>query len=123
MIALVSFIISCLSLLQLVSALAVPILPRQTTNNPPSSPNEFFLKTSLVSGDSSKDGLYVAAYHTGAGENDAVLVPGTADASAAFLNGTNLQFDLGTDFPWGTVMGGDANYAGEFNYRFSAEVS
>lgn len=33
-------------------------------------------------------------------------------ASKAFLNGTYMQFDYDTAFPWGMQMGNDNNYAG-----------
>ena len=42
-----------------------------------------------------------------------VLVPGNESyLSTGFLNGTYQEFNLGNDFPYGFVMGGDANYAG-----------
>lgn len=52
---------------------------------------EYYLKTQVIKGgNSSKSGLYLEAYHTGAGENDAVLVPNTPDQTLAkgFLNGS-----------------------------------
>jgi hypothetical protein len=52
---------------------------------------EYYLKTQVINGgNSSKSGLYLEAYHTGAGENDAVLVPNTPDQTMAtgFLDGS-----------------------------------
>lgn len=51
-----------------------------------------------------------AVYHTGAGMNDLVL-GSKAGASKAFLNSTQLQWDLGTpDIPWGISLTSAANY-------------
>ncbi|KXG50180.1 uncharacterized protein PGRI_061470 [Penicillium griseofulvum] len=55
--------------------------------------------------------LYVYAYHTGAGLNDAVLSKDASIASSVYLNGTNALFDLKTEFPWGMIATGDTNYA------------
>ncbi|KAJ5360146.1 hypothetical protein N7517_009337 [Penicillium concentricum] len=55
--------------------------------------------------------LYVYAYHTGAGLNDAVLTEDVGTASSIYLNGTNALFDLKTEFPWGMIATGDTNYA------------
>ena len=62
------------------------------------------LKT--VSSNPAFSSLYVEAYHTGAGFNDAVLVSSGPDNVFAngFLNGTQQEFNLGDDFPWGMVM-------------------
>ena len=51
---------------------------------------EYYLKTHVTDGgNSSKDGLYLASYHTGAAENDAVLVPPTGHALAkGFMDGS-----------------------------------
>lgn len=52
---------------------------------------EYYLKTQVINGgNSSKSGLYLEAYHTGAAENDAVLVPNTPDQTMAtgFLDGS-----------------------------------
>lgn len=65
----------------------------------------YYLKT--ISNRTAFADLYVEAYHTGAGFNDAVLVqkgsPNTL-AATGFLNGTYQEFNLGDDFPWGMVM-------------------
>ncbi|OJZ84264.1 hypothetical protein ASPFODRAFT_48267 [Aspergillus luchuensis CBS 106.47] len=96
------------SLALLASTVAAgPVLyPRQSSN----STQSFYLKTSgATNGD--HNNLYVYAYHTGAGFNDAVLTSDVGTASPAFLNGTHTQFDLGTSFPWGFKMGVQNNYA------------
>lgn len=96
------------TLLLLPTSLAIAIEPRQG--------QEFYLKTSVVGGSgyggNNKGGLYVTAYHTGAGLSDATLESDLSEAAKGFLNGTNLQFDLNTNFPWGFNLGGEANYAG-----------
>ncbi|OBT62148.1 hypothetical protein VE03_08293 [Pseudogymnoascus sp. 23342-1-I1] len=70
------------------------------TNNP-SKP--YRLKTTVVSGDATKNNLYVQSYHTGAGLNDVALV--SEGGSAAYINGTYQQFDLnGSTFPSGLVL-------------------
>lgn len=93
------------SLALLVSAVAAnPIL--RTRDD---SPKNFHLKTAGAS-NSAHNGLYVYGYHTGAGLNDAVLSPDVGTASPAFLNGTNVQFDLDTPFPWGLYMLPQNNY-------------
>ena len=95
------------SLALLASAVsATPLIPRQTSKS-------FHLKTTQA-GQDQHNNLYVCGYHTGAGLNDAVLSANAGDASKAFLNGTNVQFDLDTPFPWGFNMVGASNYGGEF---------
>lgn len=81
-----------------------------TTQTQAASKNEFHLKT-IGSNMPDHNDLYVVAYHTGAGFNDAVLTKNAASASSAYLNGTRALFDLGTSFPWGMLVGGDTNYA------------
>ncbi|OOQ82308.1 hypothetical protein PEBR_39614 [Penicillium brasilianum] len=71
---------------------------------------EFHLKT-FGAQNSHHNNLYVYAYHTGAGFNDAVLDKNGTIASSFYLNGTNALADLGTDFPWGVIATGDTNYA------------
>ncbi|KAL5349358.1 hypothetical protein ACLOAV_005648 [Pseudogymnoascus australis] len=67
----------------------------------PSKP--YRLKTTVVSGDATKNNLYVQSYHTGAGLNDVALV--AEGGSAAFINGTYQQFDLSSStFPSGLVL-------------------
>lgn len=89
---------------------ATPLIPRQTSKS-------FHLKTSQAAQDQHNN-LYVYGYHTGAGLNDAVLSANAGDASKAFLNNTNVQFDLDTPFPWGFNMVGASNYGGEFLHLF-----
>ena len=74
------------------------------------SPKEFHLKTAGASNAKFND-LFVYAYHTGAGFNDAVLSKDNTIASAFYFNGTMALADLKTEFPWGMIAPGDANYA------------
>jgi len=77
---------------------------------------EYRLQTKIVNNKndhgSFKGKLWLSAYHTGAGLNDAVLLKNGSEAIKGYLNETIQQFDLGTEFPWFMAMGGDANYAG-----------
>ncbi|KAF4314034.1 hypothetical protein GTA08_BOTSDO00792 [Botryosphaeria dothidea] len=74
---------------------------------------EYVLKTQLVSNnDTSKakfNDLYLTAFHTGAGTNDAVFTSSKGDAATAFLNettdGSFQEFDFGTEFPWSLQIG------------------
>ncbi|KAJ0422621.1 hypothetical protein BJY00DRAFT_71391 [Aspergillus carlsbadensis] len=89
------------------AALATPFHhARQSTK----APDSFYLKTS-GSENSAHNDLYVYGYHTGAGLNDAVLTPDVGTASKAFMNGTNVQFDFNSNFPWGLYPIGVTNYA------------
>lgn len=96
------------SLLLFSTALATPVPQRRAS--------EFHLRTKVTNGTydcgSDKNCLYVSAYHTGAGLNDVALLSNVTLADKAFLNGTNLQFDFGTTFPWGLELGYEP-YAGE----------
>jgi microcompartment protein CcmK/EutM len=93
----------------LVSAVAAnPML--HTTRQATDATKPFHLKTADASNEKHNN-LYVYAYHTGAGFNDAVLTSDVNTASTAFLNGTYTQFDLKTPFPWGFNPIGDTNYA------------
>lgn len=81
---------------------ASPTPAPQVTSTKPSPLSSFYLKT--CSNNTSKNNLYVAAYHTGAGQNDAVLVE-KAGAIAGTLNDTSLIFyGLGAGVPWGLVL-------------------
>ena len=84
---------------------------------------EYHLKTALKPGQPGKErynNLWLEAYHTGAGENDAVMVKDQAAAIKGFLNGTNGKeagvtyqnqvFDLGNSFPWTMVMAENVNF-------------
>jgi len=68
---------------------------------------EFHLHTQLKPGQDGKarfDNLWLYAYHTGAGMNDAMLSANKSYAIPGFLNGTNLEFDLGTQgIPWSMI--------------------
>ncbi|BCR87189.1 uncharacterized protein ACHE_31176A [Aspergillus chevalieri] len=90
------------------AATASPLISRASSDEAITT-KKFHLKTT-ASDASAHNNLYVYAYHTGAGLNDAVLSANADDASKAFVNGTNVQFDLGTPFPWGVNMVGATNY-------------
>lgn len=86
------------------------------------APKEFHLKTSDASHSEHND-LYVYAYHTGAGFNDAVLSKNASIASSFHLNGTNALADLKTEFPWGVYVPGNTNYAGKLHTSRSKNKS
>lgn len=89
-----------LSLVALTSASPTPASTEIPTR--PSPLSSFYLKT--CSNVTSKNNLYVTAYHTGAGQNDAVLVE-KAGAIAGTLNDTSIIFyGLGAGVPWGLVL-------------------
>ncbi|KAJ5176597.1 uncharacterized protein N7482_002474 [Penicillium canariense] len=89
----------------------LPMLAATVTANAVArAPTEFHLKTTGASNADHND-LFVYAYHTGAGFNDAVLDKDGSKASPIYLNGTRALADLKTDFPWGLVAIGDTNYA------------
>ena len=107
------------SILCLFSTLAVfPLATSMVSRLEPSK--EFYLKTHSIytppgcvdSHTESKDGLYLTSYHTGAGLSDITFTSDKTIAAKAFLNGTVLQFDYNSTFPWSTFMVGATNYAG-----------
>ncbi|KZN87877.1 hypothetical protein EN45_064380 [Penicillium chrysogenum] len=51
--------------------------------------------------------LYVYAYHTGTGLNDADLTKDVNTASSAYLDGTNAFFGFNTELLWEVVATGD----------------
>lgn len=71
---------------------------------------EFHLKTAGAK-HKHHNHLFVYAYHTGAGLNDAVLDKDASIASPIYLNGTKAQANLHTEFPWGLVAVPNTNYA------------
>ncbi|CAG8262603.1 unnamed protein product, partial [Penicillium nalgiovense] len=96
-----------------------------------SSPEHFHLK-SIGATNQEHNNLYVYAYHTGAGLNDAVLTKDVNTASSVYLNGTNAFFDFNTELLWGVVATGDNKYtswepilinAGQGSNGFSAKGS
>ena len=89
------------------SAIAAPI----TTTTKESK--HFNLKTSGATNENHNN-LYVYAYHTGAGLNDAVLTTDASIASPVYLNGTNAVVDLKSELPWGLIATGNTNYACEY---------
>jgi len=99
-------------LLFLTLSLASPI-----RNPRAASSKEFYLQTSVVNGTadtgSSKEGLYVYSYHTGAGLSDAELTPNKSIADRGFLNSTNqeFQYNLSDSLIWGLVLASDSTYA------------
>lgn len=85
------------------------------------SPKEFHLKTAGANNAKFND-LFVYAYHTGAGLNDAVLSKDNTIASAFYFNGTMALADLKTEFPWGMIAPGDANYACKCEFKSQREA-
>lgn len=58
------------------------------------SSQEYYLQTKVKPGQTGKahlNGLWLEAWHTGAGLDDAVAVPSKKHAAIGFLNGTNGQ--------------------------------
>lgn len=101
------------SLALLASAvMAMPANPAIQRRQAANTTAPFFLKTSGGANEQHNN-LYLTAYHTGAGFNDAVLESSNQNAAKAILNGTNVQFELGTSFPWGLDMGAATNYGGK----------
>lgn len=112
---LTSTIVALSSLLcfSLAAPQAAPSTTTATASSSIPTTGEYYLKSQVINRRSaSKNGLYVSAYHTGAGLNDATLGPGSEGSAKGFLNETYQQFDLGTAFPWGLSIGADTNYAG-----------
>ncbi|KAI9697997.1 MAG: hypothetical protein M1836_004350 [Candelina mexicana] len=92
-------------------ALGIPLEVRATNTSALNTTQEYFLKTEVIYGGPYRfDGLYLSAYHTGAGLNDATLGPD--HGIRGFLNGTRQRFDLGTEFLWGLSLASNFNYAG-----------
>lgn len=92
---------------------SLAILAAAVTANPVAqTAKEFNLKTSGAK-NKNHNNLFVYAYHTGAGLNDAVLDKDGSNASKIYLNGTTALADLGTEYPWGLIATGDTNYACE----------
>lgn len=83
------------------------------------SGREFKLKSTDAT-QAKHNNLYLTAYHTGAGTNDAVLQPNVTVASNFFLNGTAAYADLHTQYPWGIDVQNDVNYAGEYRTQIDS---
>lgn len=92
--------------------LATTTLASPLTTRDGDATKQFHLKTSSQT-NAAHTNLYVSAYHTGAGLNDAVLTKDAGSAASAVLNGTKTQFKLG-GLDWGFQMPGDTNYAGKY---------
>ncbi|KAI9813767.1 MAG: hypothetical protein M1827_003557 [Pycnora praestabilis] len=107
-----NFLISAALLASLVCATSPFLNERRSNITFP----QYYLATHVVNGGPSKyDGLYIQAYHTGAGLNDVVLGTGPPENSYAtigYLNGTQQLFNMDSAFPFSLVLGGDENYAG-----------
>jgi hypothetical protein len=109
----------------------------------PPNPNAYILKTRVRNGtdpslpvtDDCKakySNLYLWAYHTGAGLNDAVVSSNRSLAITGFLNVTDTtagktegfqEFNLSTPFPWGFALTiGTYNGWGEVQINAGAET-
>jgi len=110
------FITSTITILSVVASAVGQSLSLNTSE-------AYYLRTQLKSnqtGQGKHEDLWLSAYHTGAGLNDAVLNSNRSRAIAGFTNATNItnpdggffqyqEFDLGSAFPWGLyIQGGDA---------------
>jgi len=107
----VNFNFYILGALATAASLATAAPSRVVERSPQSSPSfvptgpEYYLQTKVLSGDATKDGLYVQSYHTGAGLNDVVLTSDISGASKGFMNETYQEFALtGSDFPYGFTL-------------------
>lgn len=92
-------------------ATAAPTLPTRQAWTPGTLNNtqEFIIHMAVTDGSTKYQEYSLEAYHTGAGLADPVFTNGTG--SPAFLNGTNLQFDV-SPFPFSVnAEPGDTNYA------------
>jgi len=95
------------AIIGLVSAAPALKEARQSYQN---TTQEFYIKLSVTHGSHKYNGWYLETYHTGAGLADPVFTNTTV--SPAFLNGTQLQFDVGGTYPFSAVASpGDTNYA------------
>ena len=78
-------------------------------------PYNFHLKTRALQptppGIHSKDSLYVAGLHTGAGESVLVLTDKRDDAAKGYLVGANLRFEGNSPFTFGFDMKEPDNHA------------
>lgn len=72
---------------------------------------EFYIGMVVTDGLTKYTGWKLQAYHTGAGLADPVFVPTSDSASRAYLNGTQLQFDV-SPYPFSANgFPSDTNYA------------
>ncbi len=86
------------------AVLGSPLQGRATNTSTLNTTQEYFLKTEVIYGGPYRfNGLYLSAYHTGAGTNDATLTPD--HGIHGFLNDTFQDFDLGNSFPYGLTLG------------------
>ncbi|KAK3063314.1 hypothetical protein LTS18_001391 [Coniosporium uncinatum] len=105
--------------------------PQATTTTPETTPSPSLIPTGPLYRlrtcvkDAAKqqfNNLYLWAYHTGAGLNDAVF---TNNASATyiakgFMNDTHQEFNLGNPFPYGLELAEVSFYAGWQPVRINA---
>ena len=101
------YLVITLSFILLSITIASPLTTRQFDQE------EYYLRTRTADPSSDKNSLYVLAYHTGAGLNDAVLISNMTRASKGYLTDGYQLFDFRTIFPWRMNLGGTANSAGE----------
>lgn len=102
--------------MRLTTALAAFLWASTSAGEAINTSREFYLHTQLKPNQAGKerfDGLWLYAYHTGAGMNDAMLSRNKTHAIAGFLSSSDvttpdgdplsgLKFDLGTeDITWG----------------------
>lgn len=107
---------TALSLLLSVSAAPTPT--PDTAAGGPQYP-EFRLKTKLLRGAPARfANLYAQSYHIAAGESDITLNKNATSGERFFLNGTALQGDVGTTFPWSVVMSEATTYSGKSQLCF-----
>ncbi|CAG8882684.1 unnamed protein product [Penicillium nalgiovense] len=84
------------------SAIVTPVASTSSPSTSTSSPSAPLTKE--------HNNLYVYAYHTGAGPNDAVLAKDVNTASSVYLDGTGTFFDFNTKLLWGVVATGDNKF-------------
>jgi len=98
------------AIIGLASSLPADLAERQTwvpgTQN---NTREFYISMVVTDGPATYEGWTIETYHTGAGLADPVFVP--TPTSRAFLNDTNLQFDV-NPYPFSlNAFPSDTNYA------------
>lgn len=79
----------------------------------------YLLKAVVTQGAVTQNNLYISSFHTGAGLGDAVMSP-KANALPVFFNGTYVQFQAKTPFPWSFDMSGSTSYIGWAPVRINA---
>ncbi|KAA8913044.1 hypothetical protein FN846DRAFT_931589 [Sphaerosporella brunnea] len=64
---------------------------------------EFYLRTVVTQGPEKFNNLYPTSWHTGAGLSVPALRNYKSGSTKSYFNGTRLNADLGTEFPWGWI--------------------